>query len=402
MTTNHPLIKYGLFCFITGTTIGFATVNNLTIAIIPYLRSVMLAIAALVLLIWASGFKINRRILLSFTLLIFMNLYGTIRGLDNLAYLNYLPDLVVSTIVVLTGLAYFGISESERSQLTVAIYLVIFAAVWFLLLVFTGGLNLTTMAFDFQVYSRDGRYILYSQGISKFYGFAAIVAIWVAQKVNHIGGKNTVYILSFVFISLSFLGGGRGDFLALIIVIVLMGFLSSLRGALFSLVIVFIVFFFFFEYVPKLSDNIIAAQRFVVILTGSTFGLRDILFNESLHIISNESNCFLFGCGFTYFQEYYGYSYGMYPHNILLEAAIVWGVPLVLFVISLFALGFAKSGRGKFLSWIGIFFVLLGMKSGDVLGSWFALSFIYFYAGVGLSALVGSSRLLRRRGGMRE
>lgn len=192
--------------------------------------------------------------------------------------------------------------------------------------------------------------------------------------------------------TLSFLGGGRGDFLAVVIVIILMISSSSRRGAIMAVLFAFFAFLFFVEYVPKLSDDFVAARRFAVLLSGFNFGMRDILFEESIHILLNEPDCFLFGCGFASFQDYYGYRYGLYPHNILLESAITWGVPLVLLAGFLFALGLFAAGRRRFLNWMGLLFVLIGMKSGDVLGSWFALSFVYFFAGVGVSVIIDKSR----------
>ena len=403
MTTRRALARYGLFCFIVGTTIGFGAVNAATLSIIPYLRMVALAFAAFILLIYASDLKVDYRILPSMVIFAFMISYGLLRGLDNLTYLNYFPNLVTSTIVVLTGLTYFSISRSECGQLFSARYSVVLSLFWFLLLILTGGLEINNFAgFNFQIYSRNGDEISYSQGVSKFYGVAAISAVWAASRTHSKRGNIILYISAALFVMLSFLGGGRGDFLALVAVIFLMILSKSWRGALFSVLVALIFVLLFFEYVPKLSDDFVAARRFAVLLEGSSFGMRDILFKESLHLIINEPECFFFGCGFSSFQEYYGYRYGLYPHNIFLEALIVWGAPLVILVIMLFTLGFFISGRRDFLTWLGLFFVLIAMKSGDVLGSWFALSFLFFYAGVGMSEIIGKRQTRNAREGYVE
>src|SRR6056297_2403573 len=102
MTSEHPLNKYGLFFFIIGTMIGFAAVNELSLSIIPYLRFFGLALAALVLLLYLSDLKVSCCIILSFGITLFLNWYGLTRGLENLGQLNYLPQLITSTIVTLT------------------------------------------------------------------------------------------------------------------------------------------------------------------------------------------------------------------------------------------------------------------------------------------------------------
>ena len=398
MTTIRQFIRFGLFCFIVGTTIGFASVNATTLSVIPYLRLVALAFAALVLLVYVSDLKVNYHILPSVVIFAFMISYGLLRGLDNLAHVNYLPSLATSTIVVLTGLVYFAIAKAERIQLVSARYFVAFSFFWLLLLVLTGGLEVSnTLGFNFQIYSQEGRVILYSQGVSKFFGIAAIAAMWVASRANKDKRKIILYGSVLVFVFLSFLGGGRGDFLALMIVIFLMIFSKSWRGALFAVLVALMFVLIFFEYVPRLSDDFVAARRFAVLLAEANFGMRDVLFSESLSIILNEPKCFFFGCGFTYFQEHYGYSYGLYPHNIFLEALIVWGAPLVFVVVILFTLGFFTLGRWDFLSWLGFFLILIGMKSGDVLSSWFALSFLFYYAGVGISEIIGKPRARNAR-----
>lgn len=393
MTSEHPLIKYGLFCFIVGTTIGFGSVNVATISIIPYLRAFALSLAALVLLFYASNLKVSYRILISFVAVFFMNCYGLLRGLDNIDHVNYIPNLVTSTIITLTGIGYIGISKSEHTQIYVTIYFAIFATLWLIFIISTGGLDLNNASgFNFQIYLQDGREVSYSQGISKFYGLAGIATTWSAARAKSSSGRKILYALSVLFVFLSFFGGGRGDFLAAVIVIILIMLSNSWRGAIAATLLAIIFLVLFFEYIPRLSDDFVAARRFAVLLAGSNFGMRDILFDESLHIITNEFECFFFGCGFAYFQDYYGYRFGLYPHNILLESVITWGMPLVIVLGFLFALGLLTSDRNYFLTWAGLFFALIGMKSGDVLGSWFALSFVYYYAGSGISVLIGQSR----------
>jgi len=398
MTSKYTLVKCGLFSFLIATTIGFAAVNSSTLSMIPYLRAFTIVVSVVILLIYLHDLRVSYHVLLSCVFLLLMNWYGLFRGIENLAHVNYLPRLATSTLIVLTGAVYFGASQSEHAQLSVARYFILSCIAWVLFLIFTGGFEIGAIPrFNFEIYAKSGKAIIYSQGISKFFGLATIACIWVAFKSHSRQERMVVYLLSIMFFLLSFIGGGRGDFLALVTVIAVMLFSHNWRSMIAALIFSIVIYLFFVEYVPRLSDDFVAARRLAVVLNGSSFGLRDILITESLNVILNEPSCTIFGCGFVYFQQYYSYPYGIYPHNILLEAVITWGGPLVLIFIMLFTFGFLKCGRANFLSWMGFFFVIIGMKSGNVIDSWFLLSFFSFYSGVGLSMIFRRPRLRNTR-----
>lgn len=181
------------------------------------------------------------------------------------------------------------------------------------------------------------------------------------------------------------LSGGRGDFIAFIIIIITINFMRSWWHALVIATSLAIASFAVLGILINLSYDTIAAERFLVLYREFGSGARASLLLDAVNLLYNDWSCLVVGCGFTYFQYYYDYNYGFYPHNILIESFIVWGVPLTLLIIVFFLKGLFHDKRIDFIKYIGMFFAIISMKSGDVIGSWFVLGFILFYAGVGMS-----------------
>ena len=382
------IIKLGLFAYLTATTIGFASVNDFTLAAIPFVRNLSIFIAIGALIYSFSRLTLKVEALAAIVLIVLLYTLGLMRGLGNLNYINYMSALGVSFFIVVTGALYFSNFRSAAAQVPVAAYFLLLAICVVIILIATRGLILAGIPrFNFDIMSSRGGEVSYSQGVSKFFGLACIASIWLLGNVKRRSGKTILLVLFVGFFGISFLGGGRGDFLALVIIIFAMSFSSGWRGALLGAFLGILLYIIVFEVLLNASTDLVSAQRFLVLLEGNDFGLRDVLFAESFDLLLSEEGCLFFGCGYTYFQKYYGYEYGFYPHNIFLEAMIVWGVPLVLMFLVAVVVGFVKRARFDFLTWIGAYFVLIALKSGDIIGSWFALSFLFFYAGVGVSNL---------------
>jgi hypothetical protein len=114
-------------------------------------------------------------------------------------------------------------------------------------------------------------------------------------------------------IFLSALGGARGDFLVggIVVLLIIIRCGSLKTGALILLPLLL----FSLSYLDISADDFLIIKRFSVIGDGN-FGLRDVLLLQSIELLSEEIKCLAMGCGLNYFQIYYGYGYGMYPHNI--------------------------------------------------------------------------------------
>ena len=393
MIKSHDLLKYGAFAFLLATTIGFASVNSETLTLIPALRIDLLITSAISLLLYLGSLRASFAIFCAIAFFSIFSIYGVLRGLDNLQHVDFLQALVTSYAVVILGLFFFGSCRSQEQQYSIAINFLIFSIALIAFLFLTNGLELREYPrFNFDLYSDSNNQILYSQGISKFFSLAAIASIFVLRGGHSLVLTTVLQVLFVVFFTLAFIGGGRGDFLALIIVILAFFLLQSWGKLLLCFIGVFLVYQFGRSFLEAISSDIIAAQRFLVLFEVSNLGSRDFLFEGAIDILANEPKCFLLGCGFAYFQNYYGYEYGLYPHNLFLEALITWGAPLVTASFVLFIYGALKEAKSDFLTWVGVYFVLVSFKSGDLLGSWLALTFIFYYVGVGVSVLVRPMR----------
>jgi hypothetical protein len=120
-----------------------------------------------------------------------------------------------------------------------------------------------------------------------------------------------------------------------------------------------------------------------MVLDESNLGMRDILFYQSIELVSNEIPCMLIGCGLNYFQNYYGHEFGMYPHNYLSESIISFGLFITIGMIIAIILGFLIYLRSETKSTLFIlllgYFLIVALKGGYFIGHWFVnASFIFF------------------------
>src|SRR5690606_22950653 len=109
---------------------------------------------------------------------------------------------------------------------------------------------------------------------------------------------------------------------------------------------------------------------------------RDVLLGQAFYLLANEPQCLLIGCGIGYFQDYWNYPLGMYPHNLFLESIISFGAVLTLLALSLAFLGFReiykREGKGSSFIAISVYFLLIGLKSGGLFSSWVATSSVFY------------------------
>ena len=186
------------------------------------------------------------------------------------------------------------------------------------------------------------------------------------------------FAISFLFLSV--FGGARGDFAVSILVFVLILFrLYSLRfNLLFSIVLVTAIICF--SFVVNISD-ILLYQRFQVIFDGD-LGLRDVFLSQTADLLFNQPVCLISGCGFNFFQLYYGYEFSMYPHNIIAELLITYGMFIGLPIVVLLSVGIWRAFRSdagtSFVFYFCIFQIGIALKSGTLI-SMTAIPVILFF-----------------------
>lgn len=172
----------------------------------------------------------------------------------------------------------------------------------------------------------------YSKPLTLYY---AISVLFFVNSIKQT--KKTIYkvlqiILTLLSLYLAIMSGGRAEIICLLIAI---GF--TLRKHILSILFVSIVLFI----IVNLTFDNEVLQKFNGISrlinsfdfsNNSVLSMRDILI---LIFINNiDVDCFILGCGINSFQLYNNLSYGLYPHNIILEIIHTIGlVGLFLFLI---------------------------------------------------------------------
>jgi O-antigen ligase len=178
------------------------------------------------------------------------------------------------------------------------------------------------------------------------------------------------------------MGGARGDFglgLSLYILILLV---SRSAYSLVALVI-FTVLVFYTIYSVGLSDNIHILERFLYTYRTGDLGERDLLFEKSINLLADNMSCLVFGCGFNYFQYYFSYNFGLYPHNLVLEFIITFGIfpllPIILMAFRGISIIIKENRVDKFLLYFTLYVFLVSLKSGSLI-SFMAIPVILFYS----------------------
>jgi hypothetical protein len=120
------------------------------------------------------------------------------------------------------------------------------------------------------------------------------------------------------------------------------------------------------------------AQRMLILLDGG-LDERQFIYSLAWSLPMEVPSILLFGGGLNYFQFYYGYSFGLYPHNVYLESLITGGIGMFIVVLFLFvipaltgifrSLKYPRLPRSIALSFV-VFVALVSAKSGTIAIFW--------------------------------
>lgn len=388
MMKIKPYMHWGIFAYLAAITIGQATVNTASIVLFPILRSVLLALAVLTFAAYHITGETRRSFVTALMMISVFSAYGflniTIDGPSSHSFAQFIQSFAIITL----GVFFYSCCNQQEICIKVASHQVWFSVLIAAFLAVTGAI-----VFDFPphiVYDIyvDGVQIVYNQGTSSFFGIGALCCLYLI-KVSCIRAHQLLMLsLYTIFLLLSFLGGGRGEVLILLIVSALMTFNNGFRGILLGMILLFMAAVLIaFADVSFLSELLIY-KRFLVIFSNSDYGLRDVLFSQAIALLFSDNRCFFIGCGFGAFQNYYGYPIELYPHNILLESFLTWGVLSTMLMVMLFIVGLLKGKGTGVLSYLGLYSVMIGMKSGDIVGSWLAFAYIFYNASIGFNLLM--------------
>jgi len=339
------------------------------------LRLILLVVVLLLIIISLFKININNKLSFKILLLFFLIIYGILLNFLNVTYY----DLQVNKekIVILSFsffFTYFLLKINNYKELNnynhIIFYLFLILSLMFFIL---KGYDFNNYRFNFEVEAIDNNQITipeYSHGITQVFFLASITSLYLLKEIN--SKKN--FIITFCYqaalIFFLFFGiqaGARGEIFFGLIILLCMLFGNMNKNFITLLVLIFFLFVLISNINYK--DSVVFG-RFEGLFYGD-LGLRDELIYLSANLLYNEPKCIILGCGFSFFQDYYGFDYGMYPHNIILEFIIVYGLLISIVIFSLVFIGLKNIILSKskilLIDIFVIYFFLISLKSGTLI-----------------------------------
>ncbi|MFN4081711.1 MAG: hypothetical protein ACK4NS_12495 [Saprospiraceae bacterium] len=269
-----------------------------------------------------------------------------------------------------------------------------------LFIVISGGLRLNGF-FPVFIFEQgdENKSVLYSQGVSRFFGYTAIFALSVLLarlSEDRLRLWRVVVVLLVFLMSLLFsaAGGARGDFLFAFFLTISVLF-GKFRHGWKILIFVVLVSWLLYSEIAVVDDFVIANRIFAII--EGDLGGRDTLLSNGLNLVLEEPACLIVGCGFGFYQHYWSFPYALYPHNSLLESVVLFGLPLTLIFLVVVFLGYRKYirqfGVGNIHSLLFLYLFFVSLKSGSLFSNWLLISYMLCF---------GTLCFLRIRGGLRN
>lgn len=378
--------------YMIATTVSYASTTLTSRAFIEPVRFLALAGATgVVIVVLLTRLRLARTVVLATVVFLVALCYGLALAAANGGMIHVANQLYADVVLTLVGIFLFSsLQNGILSRQAVLLYL-LFASGVFVLTVATGGFTMTyPPQFTFEYWaSETGQGIYHSQGISKFFGLAGIAAIFLAFATRSRVGRLAFFVICFGALGLSLIGGARGDSVAAALVVLLYSIYRS-PGSLLLWIVGIAVAVLLLKGTVLLEDFMIF-NRLMSIQEDA--GVRGTLLQQATLLLAERPDCLTVGCGFGFFQSYFDRESGMHPHNIYLEALIVWGVPIVLMAVVLGVSGLVAYGRrirGKadaFLLFYA-YFMLVFLKSGTVLAAWFVVAGAVSFMATALDGLL--------------
>jgi hypothetical protein len=352
--------------------------SHLTIFFFNNLKLALIAVVILLIIISLFKININRKLFFQILLLFFLVIYGILLNFLNVTdYDLQINKEQINFILSSFLLTYFLLKINNYKELNNYNHIIFYLFLVLSLIFFTlKGYDFDNYSYNFEeeiIYNKKISKISYSQGLTIIFFLASFTSLYLYKEVNI---KKYPIMIFWYFAALIFFlffamqGGSRGEtFFGLLILLYML--LSNIKKNFIKVSV--LVFFFMIVLTGNINfEDYLVARRFEVFFdNNSDFGLRDVLINLSLNILYNEPKCLILGCGFSFFQDYYGFDYGMYPHNIILEFIISYGLPISIVIFSLVFFGlkniiFLKS-KILLIDIFVIYFFLISLKSGTLI-----------------------------------
>jgi hypothetical protein len=400
---ENVLLNVGIVSFFILITIGFATTSNMSHSVISSLRY----IAGITTLLSIAGLIIQKKIythqFLGIGMYFILIFIGLLLSLKNNAINIGIQYLETNFIIILLGLILFSFVPKDRPIIPnhLSIILTLYILIMLTLTIGTGGLELNfPPQFIFGYITENAnKSILYSQGISKFFGYGAIIsAFMIKSSKSKIYTTATWIFLLIIFTGLTLLGGARGETIGCVfIVLVYLIHKTQIHKIIIISTALITAGFIFIKDWDWINQLIILNR--LSSLT-ENLGQRDVLIAQSGRIFAENPTCLFSGCGFGFFQSYYRYDLGLYPHNILAEFTLTFGLPLTLVIGTTILFGITaytkKQKKVDILMLLFFYSLLIDLKSGYLLSGWITTIFAIHFASQHIDVL-RKKHLLHRK-----
>jgi hypothetical protein len=387
---KETIVSVGVYCFFVLTTVSGLVTTYGSREAIYLIRLIAVVFVSIATLLAVARSRIARSVAISLVLYLFAFLYAIDAAIVTGGLEVAGQSLVVDFIVSICGIILFGTQFHASTRVFPCEFLKLFvyyAIGSFLLTCIFGGFAFELpLRFVFDVGSDlIGREENYSLGMTSFFMLASIFAsIGIVRSGLNIRGL-IYFSLLFLFLFLSILGGGRGELIVGFLIIVFVLFIerkvrlvSIAAFGVLALVALMINW-------ASLFEDIVALQRFHAIF-GGDLSSRDLLMRKVLDLLIDQPLCMFLGCGPGFFQKYYGYEFGFYPHNSIAEALLIFGLPLLVLGLTFAMHGFItyykRVGRFDLFMVFFVYNCLVSLKSGYLFGSWVLVAGVFFFIGV--------------------
>lgn len=375
-----------LFLFIVSSTVAWGSTSIFSYEIFSYVRLCCVVLFCMTFfLVIIKNPRIKKIALYPILTLISLFIFGFVNALIHNNQFENLGVMIFNWLMIL-ALTYLIFLYDHKYNTALSLMIIAYGLLVLCVTLLTGGIAFSPVPYFVMEYlsQQEGTdyTINYSQGVTKIFGLTAIASFYVFTSSKSLSKKGVFLSFAIFFLGLSAIGGARGDFaavLAIILFTLLKGRSYWLLFATLSVLLGFIV----------LISTLIDIQGLTLIerfsrLDGAT-SYRLSLLVDALKLLSQSPDCLVFGCGFNYFQSYYGYSMDLHPHNIFVEYVVVFGGSIAIASLALVFFGLHKfrvaGGSLGLLSPLFMFFLLIGLKSGTLVSSWFAMAYIAYFVG---------------------
>jgi|688.fasta_scaffold110593_2 hypothetical protein len=358
--------------------------SELSIVFFNNLRLILIVITFFLIIISFFKTSVNKKLLRQILLLLFIIVYGISLNFINIKnhdlFINIDSIILILYSFILTffllKIVTYYYNDLDNYNHFIFIFFLISTFIFFLL----DGYNFKELKYNFDLtsgyqitYNSEKKYGIetpYSINLTRVFFLAVFTAFYLYKEINSYikPAKNILYLLTslfFLFFAIS--GGGKGEviFGLLILFFMFVSFVKEnfIASAVFLSLAVLIINIFF--------ENIVFFERLKLFLSGNyNYGYRLELITLSFNLLYNEPKCLLFGCGFLFFQDYYGFNAGAYPHNLILEFIITYGLLISIYIFTLIFIGlkniFFLKKKISLIDIFMIYFFLISFKSGSL------------------------------------